>query len=194
MARCAQQQQQAALRQQQTTTQQQQQAAAPPAAPTGVQPAPGPLSSVVAAPEGSSASGVPTTPAARIAVDGPRVRGALNLRGARLDDLVLKDYHETVDRSSPLVRLLAPRDGPAPYWAQWGWTAADGRTRVPGNDTVWQASGDRLAPGAPVTLTWDNGQGQVFEIALSLDENYMFTAEQRVRNTGAEPVQLLPWV
>ncbi|MBX9702449.1 MAG: membrane protein insertase YidC, partial [Acetobacteraceae bacterium] len=44
-----------------------------------------------------------------------------------------------------------------------------------------------------VTLRWDNGQGVVFEIAIALDENYMLTAEQRVRNTGAEPVQLQPW-
>ena len=45
----------------------------------------------------------------------------------------------------------------------------------------------------PVTLRWDNGQGQVFEIGLTLDENYMVTADQRVKNTGAEAVQLLPW-
>ncbi len=178
--------QQAELRRQQTTGQ-----TTP--APTGALPAPGPLGSVVSAPEGSAAAGAPTTPAARLPVEGPRVKGSLNLRGARIDDLVLKDYHETVDRTSPLVRVLAPRDGAAPYWGQWGWTAADGRTRVPGNDTDWQAEGERLAPGQPVTLRWDNGQGQVFEIALALDENYMLTAEQRVRNTGPEPVQVLPW-
>ena len=96
--------------------------------------------------------------------------------------------------NSPLVRMLAPRDGGAPYYAQWGWTAADGRTAVPDNDTDWQAEGGRLAPGSPVTLRWDNGQGQVFEIALSLDENFMVTAEQRVRNNAAEPVSVLPWV
>ncbi|TCZ59880.1 membrane protein insertase YidC [Roseicella aquatilis] len=143
--------------------------------------------------DAAAAAGAPTSPAARLPVDGPRVLGTLNLRGARLDDLVLKGYHETVARDSPLVRLLAPRDGAAPYYAQWGWTAADGRTPVPGNDSDWTAEGDRLAPGKPVTLRWDNGQGQVFEIGLALDENYMVTAEQRVRNTGAEAVQVLPW-
>ena len=178
--------QQAELRRQQTT-------AETTPAPTGTLPAPGPLGSVVSGPEGSAAAGAPTTPAARLPVEGPRVKGSLNLRGARIDDLVLKDYHETVDRSSPLVRVLAPREGPAPYWGQWGWTAADGRTRVPDANTDWQADAERLAPGQPVTLRWDNGQGQVFEIALAIDENYMLTAEQRMRNTGAEPVQVLPW-
>jgi YidC/Oxa1 family membrane protein insertase len=91
------------------------------------------------------------------------------------------------------VRLFAPRDSAAPYFAQWGWTAADGRTRVPDGETDWQISGGPLAPGKPVTLTWNNGQGQVFEIQLNLDENYMFSAEQRMRNTGAEVAAVLPW-
>ncbi|MDO9712018.1 membrane protein insertase YidC [Paracraurococcus lichenis] len=156
-------------------------------------PAPGPVGPLGAPTDASPAAGAPTAPAARLDIDGPRVKGTISLRGARLDDLVLKDYHETVDRSSPLVRLLAPREGAAPYYAQWGWTALDGRTPVPGNETDWTAEGGPLAPGKPVTLRWDNGQGQVFEIGLALDENYMLTAEQRVRNTGAEPVQVLPW-
>ena len=156
-------------------------------------PAPGPVGPLGAPSDAAPAAGEPRAPGARLPVEGPRMQGTLSLRGARLDDVVLKDYHETVDRSSPLVRLLAPREGAAPYYAQWGWTAADGRTPVPGNDSDWTADGAALAPGKPVTLRWDNGRGQVFEIGLALDENYMITAEQRVRNTGPDPVQLLPW-
>ncbi|MCO6418166.1 membrane protein insertase YidC [Siccirubricoccus sp. KC 17139] len=156
-------------------------------------PTPGPAGPLRTPTDAAPAAGTPREPAARLPVEGPRVQGTLNLRGARLDDLVLRDYRETTDPNSPLVRLFAPREGSAPYYAQWGWTAADGRTPVPGNDTDWQAEGGRLAPGNPLTLRWDNGQGQVFEIVLALDENYMVTAEQRVRNTGEQPVQLLPW-
>ncbi|MBX6747340.1 MAG: membrane protein insertase YidC, partial [Acetobacteraceae bacterium] len=156
-------------------------------------PTPGPVSPLRTPGEASAAVGAPTSPAQRLPVNGPGVEGSLSLRGARLDDLVLRKYHETVDPTSPLVRLFAPRDGAAPYYAQWGWTAADG-TPVPGNDTDWQADGKALTPSTPVTLRWDNGQGQVFEIALSMDDNYMVTAEQRVRNNGTQPVQVLPWV
>src|SRR4051794_29553716 len=156
-------------------------------------PRPGPAGPLGAPTDAAPAAGEPRTPAARLPVQGPRVQGSLSLRGARLDDLVLRGYHETVDRTSPLVRIFAPRDGAAPYYAQWGWTAADGHTRVPGNEPHWPAEGTTLPPATPVTLRWDNGQGQVFEIALSLDDNYMVTAEQRVRNAAAEPVQVLPW-
>ena len=168
----------------------QQQTAATARAPVG-QAGGGPLGTPVDAPP---AAGTPSTPAARLPVEGPRVRGSLSLRGAQLDDLVLRDYHETIDPKSPEVRMLAPREAEAPYYAQWGWESKDGRTVVPNRDsTDWQAEGGKLAPGSPVTLRWDNGQGQVFEIALSLDENFMVTAEQRVRNASAEPVSVLPW-
>lgn len=133
-------------------------------------------------------------PAARIAIENPRLAGSISLRGARIDDLVLTTYRETLAPDSPQVRLFAQRDSAHPYFAQWGWTAADGRTRVPDNDTDWSASAGPLAPGRPVTLSWDNGQGQVFEIVLTLDEHYMIQAEQRVRNAGPDPVSVLPWV
>ncbi|WP_376092357.1 membrane protein insertase YidC [Roseomonas sp. CCTCC AB2023176] len=141
----------------------------------------------------SPAEGAPSTPAPRLTIDSPRVQGTINLRGARADDLVLRDYRETILPNSPLVRVLAPREDSHPYFAQWGWTASDPSTRVPGNDTDWTADGERLTPQNPVTLRWDNGAGLRFEIALSLDANYMITAEQRVVNTGAAPATVLPW-
>ncbi len=131
-------------------------------------------------------------PAQRLRIEGPRVEGSLSLRGAMLDDLVLRNYHVTTDRASPLVRMLHQRDSATPYYAQWGFSAA-GTTRVPGPDTDWTASGPLLSPATPVTLSWDNGQGLAFEIALSLDDNFMVTAEQRVRNSGGEAVQVQPW-
>jgi YidC/Oxa1 family membrane protein insertase len=122
-----------------------------------------------------------------------RMLGTINLRGARFDDLVLKRYHETVDRNSPLVRLLAPRGNAQPYFTQWGWTAADGRTAVPDMETDWRVEGGPLVPGSPITLRWENQTGQEFRIRLEVDEDYMVTATQSVVNRGAEPVQLLPW-
>ena len=128
----------------------------------------------------------------RLRISAPRVQGTVNLMGARLDDLVLRDYHEEVPLSSPLVRLLEPRVDPQPYYVQFGWTGQDG-VKVPDPDTLWTASAPELTAVTPVTLSWDNGTGQVFEILLAVDDNYLFTAEQRVRNTGAGPVSVHPW-
>jgi len=170
-----------------------QQAPAPAVPAPAASGAPVPANQVLTTPSQQEAAPAARTPARRIAIESPSVAGNLNLRGARLDDLVLLRHRETVDPGSPPVRLFAPRDSAAPYFAQWGWTAADGRTKVPDGDTDWQISGGPLAPGKPVTLTWNNGQGQIFEIQLTLDENYMFSAEQRMRNTSADTVAVLPW-
>ncbi|MGG5810446.1 membrane protein insertase YidC [Falsiroseomonas sp. CW058] len=168
-----------------------QQAATPaPAVPVPAAPA---ATGTAAAPAEASAQAAPRGPEQRVGVENPRLAGTLNLRGARLDDLVLTQHRETVDRNSPPVRLLAPRSNPHPYFAQWGWTAADGTTRVPDQDTDWTAEGGPLAPGRAVTLRWDNGQGQEFRIQLELDADYMVTARQVVVNRGAAPVQVLPW-
>jgi YidC/Oxa1 family membrane protein insertase len=173
-----------------------QQAAPAPAVPAPATATPGTTPGTTAAPGASPTVATATAaraPEQRIAIENPRISGTLNLRGARLDDLVLKDHRETVDRNSPPVRLLAPRGDANPYFAQWGWTSPDGRTPVPDQETDWTAEGGPLAPGRPVTLRWDNGAGQEFRIRLEIDGDYMVTAQQSVVNRGPEAVQVFPW-
>jgi YidC/Oxa1 family membrane protein insertase len=163
-------------------------------APAPAVPVPASPGGATAAPQAEATAQPARAPEQRLPVENPeRLQGSINLRGARLDDLVLKGYYETVDRSSPLVRLFAPRLAEQPYFAQWGWTAADGRTRVPEAETDWTADGARLAPGSPVTLRWDNGAGVEFRIRLELDPAYMLTVRQEVANRSGEPIQVLPW-
>jgi len=130
----------------------------------------------------------------RVKIDAPRVRGSISLLGARLDDIVLTDYRETLAADSPFVRLLEPRSEEHPYYVQYGWTPAVGQTvKVPDNDTVWTASADTLTAKTPVTLSWDNGAGLTFKVELAIDNDYLFTVKQSVVNNGAQPVKLLPW-
>ena len=156
------------------------------ARPTGDPAAPG-TQPTAAVPPPAEQRDVPRLP---IAAD--KVAGTINLLGARLDDLVLRKYHEEVEPSSPLVRLLEPQADPQPYYVQFGWTG-DGTVKVPGDATVWTASVPKLTEKTPVVLSWDNGAGQVFSIKLSVDEDYMFTAEQNVQNSGTAPVAVYPW-
>ncbi|MSP67217.1 MAG: membrane protein insertase YidC [Alphaproteobacteria bacterium] len=126
----------------------------------------------------------------RVAIQGERLHGSLRLRGARFDDITLADYRETVDRNSPEVRLLTPAGNPHPYYATFGWVATDKSVTVPGDDTLWTASERTLSVGAPLTLTWDNGQGLVFRQVIEIDGNFMFTVARSVENRGAVPVTL----
>jgi len=146
-------------------------------------------------PAGSGTQAVHVPPLAnvpRLAIDGPRVVGSMSLLGARLDDIRLRDYHDTVSRASPLVRVLEPLSDPQPSFVQFGWSGPDG-VKMPGDDTVWASSGGPVRQGHPVTLSWDNGAGLVFQIVLSVDDNYLFSVTQSVHATGTASVQVWPW-
>jgi YidC/Oxa1 family membrane protein insertase len=126
----------------------------------------------------------------RVKIAGSRIAGSINPIGARIDDLTLTGYRETLAKDSPPVRLFSPYGTPAQYFAEFGWTL-DGKL-VP-EDAIWQASDGPLAPGHPVTLTWDNGQGQEFSVKFSVDDHYMITAEQTVANHSTAPVVARPF-
>ena len=123
----------------------------------------------------------------RVAIETPAVRGSINLRGGRIDDLVLLRHKETIAKDSPPVRLLSPSGTADAYFAQFGWSGT-GITPPPA-DALWTASGTKLTPTTPVTLTTQVGS-QRYLMQISVDANYMFTVRQSIVNTGAQPVQV----
>jgi YidC/Oxa1 family membrane protein insertase len=131
----------------------------------------------------------------RVNIDTPTVDGSIELQGARLDDLRLKQYRVTPDPKSPEIVLFSPKGTRFPYFAQYGWAADPAQpVAVPVESTVWKlASGTTLAPGHPVTLSWDNGHGLVFARTISVDDEYMFTVADHVTNNTGKPVQLFPY-
>ncbi|MFN3674080.1 MAG: membrane protein insertase YidC, partial [Bosea sp. (in: a-proteobacteria)] len=54
---------------------------------------------------------------ARVRIETPKVTGSISLTGARIDDVSLKAYRETVDANSPNIVLLSPLGGPNPYYS-----------------------------------------------------------------------------
>ncbi len=155
----------------------------------GAPPAPGNLAATL----GAQANPDRTTILARdarVTIETPVVSGSIALRGGRIDDLKLTKYRQSVEKDSPPVVLLSPLGASNPYFAEFGWVSAAGALALPDADTVWTADRTTLAPGNPVTLAWDNGQGLRFERKISLDEDYFFRIEQRATNTGNAPVAL----
>ena len=127
----------------------------------------------------------------RAPVENASVRGSINLRGARLDDLFLKDYRESIARDAPPVELFRPEGAKQAYFADVGWT---GTAPTPNPNTIWTlTSGANLTPTTPLTLTHDTGQGLIFTRVITVDDRYMFTVTDTVVNRGAAPVQLAPY-
>ena len=157
---------------QETLLKQQQQAQQQAPAPGGTAPAPGASSTApapgAAAPPGSLNVPGTATPAGvqtqtreaalaaspRIAIDTPRLKGSIALKGARIDDLALVQYRETVDPKSPPITLLSPSGTEHPFYAEFGWVPAQGvTTRLPDANTVWTQEGSgALTITHPITI------------------------------------------
>lgn len=126
--------------------------------------------------------------ARRIPIRTGNLEGSINLNGGRIDDLVLTQYFETMDRDVP-IRLLNPRSAAHGHYVQLGWIA-DGEA---GQNAVWTAPENAvLTPETPVTMTRRQGE-LVFEKTISVDNQYMFEMAQTVRNDGAEASELTPY-
>ena len=150
--------------------------------------APSTLAAAAAKPRGEVLAAAP-----RVKIKTPTVSGSIDLMGARIDDLTLDKYHETIDPSSSTIELLSPDGSEHPYFAEFGWVAGAGSVKLPDQSTQWTASAAQLTPAHPVDLTWDNGQGLRFVRHYAVDDNYMFTVTQTVENNSAEPVTLVPY-
>ncbi len=131
----------------------------------------------------------------RIPIETPRLQGSIALKGGRIDDLALSQYHETVDKSSPPIVLLEPSSAPNPFYAEFGWVGAAGsNVKVPNPDTVWTRQGSgSLGVDRPVTLVYDNGEGLEFRRVINVDDKYLFTIQDQVVNKTSAPVSLYPF-
>lgn len=126
----------------------------------------------------------------RVVIDTPQLAGSINLEGARIDDIVLKDYRESVDKDSGPVRLFAPERTDIQYFAEFGFVV--GGKRMP-SSIVWDTDGDRLTPDSPVTLSHTDENGLTYKIALSVDEHYMIRADQVVENASENAAIIQPF-
>ncbi len=125
----------------------------------------------------------------RVRIETPRLSGSINLTGARIDDLILKDHRVSVEDDARPVRLFAPSGTQDGWFAGFGWTG----NGAPPPDARWTASAGTLAPGKPVTLSWQSPANILFQLVVAVDENYLFTVTERVVNRSAGAVALRPY-
>ena len=133
---------------------------------------------------------------ARVAIDTQEVDGSISLEGARIDDLSLRQYRQTIDPTSPEVTLLSPINTEFGHDAFFGWEAqsGDATSTLSDSRSQWTAAeGSRLTPTTPVTLTFNAGDGRAIERTIAVDEHFMFTITDTVRNTSGAPIQVRPF-
>ncbi len=130
----------------------------------------------------------------RVPIQTGTLRGSLSLRGARIDDLFLTRYRETLEDGSPPVELFRPQGMRNAYQALFGWNGDNVPGGVPDANTPWRLTqGATLTPTTPVTLTWDNGAGLRFTRRIALDDQYLFTVTDTVANFSTQPITIAPF-
>lgn len=149
-----------------------------------------PASGVTASP---SVSGDAPVNAGRLIIDTSAVDGSINLLGARIDDLNLKDYRATIDPESPEIRVLHPSNGANAYFAEFGWLRAGSGVGEPGANTVWKAeTTGPLTENSPAILSYE-ANGLKFIRTIAVDDGYLFTITDSIENTGSEAITLYPY-
>lgn len=172
------------------------QAKAAPAAPAAGQPGATAAGTAAPAAAGTPASAAPAIAAVRVPVEGPALAGSINTAGARIDQMSLTRYRETVQPDSRAVRFLYPQTQADGFYAFFGWKLPEGTTgqELPGPNTVWRVvSGTKLTPATPVVLGWSNGTGLAFTRTISIDANYLITVSDQVTNSGTVVAAIVPY-
>ena len=135
----------------------------------------------------------PADDAMRIAIQTPLVTGSLTTKGARIDDVTLTAYQETLEEGSDDITLLRKISDAQPYFAEFGWIGDNIDTNLPNDETIWTASSDVLSADNDVVLRYDNGDGLIFSRTLSIDDQYMITINDAVTSARDETMRLLPY-
>ncbi len=122
-----------------------------------------------------------------------RLEGSIPLVGPRFDDIILKDYKKSIDESSGRVSIFSPKNTRNSYFAEFGWTTQND-IDLPTNNTKWTLhEGKELGPKSPITLKWLSPNGLTFFKKISLDDNYLFTIEQRIINNSNKSIVVTPY-
>lgn len=113
-------------------------------------------------------------------IDTQKLKGSINLKGLVFDNLILENYNKELG-STEKVELLASKSSKNAYYITFNWKSKN-NIKLPDANTLWKTNRETLSINNPVILTYDNEEGVIFQLMLSIDDNYMFTIEQNVIN------------
>ena len=130
--------------------------------------------------------------APRISIDTPSIEGSISLAGARIDDIVLKNYTQTLDPQSSKIRLFQKLGEQKPYFAEFGWIGSD-MEDLPNSSSIWSSNNSILEPGKPISMSYISDSDLEFKRIFAIDENYLITITDRVINKSSNEVTLYPY-
>mgnify|MGYP001458962151 CR=1 FL=1 len=130
----------------------------------------------------------------RIKIENENIKGSISLEGGIIDDIIFKNYNETLDGQDKVV-FLNPKNSLNEYFIETGWASGGNeKVNLPLIDTLWKIKGNNtLTPNTPVLLEWDNGDGLIFTKKIELDEKFLFKITQNIKNNSNKSFQFYPY-
>ena len=117
------------------------------------------------------------------------------LTGAILDDLILLNYKESLEKNSKNINLFYPNQTSNPYYLEIGWKTAKNSSNIdlPNQNTEWNVTGLELSQSTPVTLNWTNKNNITFKIHYQIDDEYMLQINQEIENNSNKTIEVFPY-
>ncbi len=130
----------------------------------------------------------------RIKVENLNIKGSISLEGAIIDDITFKNYNKTLDSEEKVV-FLNPKNSKKEYFIETGWASGGNeKIKLPLLDTLWEVKGNNvLTSNNPVVLEWNNKEGLIFSKKIELDEKFLFTITQSIKNNSDKSFQFYPY-
>ena len=127
----------------------------------------------------------------RINIDTQSLEGSINLKGLKIDDIILKKYQETLDENSSNIRVLSPLSTENGYEVSFGWLKdKNANFETPTSESEWKliSTSNTLRENNELEFEWSNNTGQIYRTSISLDENYLFSINQKVINNSNQEI------
>ena len=129
----------------------------------------------------------------RIYFENESIKGSISLKGAAIDDLTFKKFKEKLESDEKVV-LLNPKDTSLGYYVESGWVTSNKNIDLPDNNSLWRVDGNsKLSEKNDVKIIWENKQGLIFEKIISIDNQYLFTVKQNIKNRTSNIYNFYPY-
>ena len=124
----------------------------------------------------------------RIKFKANRIEGSINLFGATIDDIILSDYFQTIEKKKK-IQVLQQENSNSPYFLRMGWASTDKSIELPDKNSLWKANKENFN-NEKIKLEWSNNKGLKIIREISFDENFMITITDEVINGTSDKINL----
>ena len=124
----------------------------------------------------------------RIKFKANRIEGSINLFGATIDDIILSDYFQTIEKKKK-IQVLQQESSNSPYFLRMGWASTDKSIELPDKNSLWKANKENFN-NEKIKLEWSNNKGLKIIREISFDENFMITITDEVINGTSGKIDL----